>query len=805
MNLYRFKDIIESVTCEQYLATRGVSLAAGNRCNAFWRGGDGMNVHCDGSTFFDHRMKTGGSVIDLCCLCEGLDKQQAAQRLGDLFSVNPRATVQKNKRPRYDELIEEGYTISAQYDYKDEQDTLIYSVIRLQKGDTKEFLQRTPSGWGLRSDTRRLLYNLNAVIGSQLVFIVEGEKDVATLAGWGLVGTTNSGGAGNWESCTNQYLAGKDIIMLADNDKAGQNHAEIVRMNVQARAKSFKIITLSGMVKGDVTDWATLEDGTKEKLLALIANPDPTDEQTQSEELAAAKKENATPFSNYIENESRMVGSSTHKRKQQLPVQIRELVAMSKRRFLNFPRRIGESLFDWNKDANKIVFINNTNALFAWIQRLSGHPVLWSGAEGMVRREELFEGINQEALHYESIGSAPHYPTCDNVFYVHAKLPKPDPTGAKFYELLEFFLPSSDEYRTILRVLFLAPLYRRCPGNKPAWIIDSTGGQGAGKTSLVKMLARLYREDYIDIDIRELNKDYDSVAKRLVSADGRTKRIALYDNVTGVIKCDNLSKLITASSISTRGAYSKNEDTRPNDITHIITTNGATSDTDIARRAFVIKLSPAPRDPKWEVNVDSFIEAHRLQIYADMLHIIENNPITLKQGRTRYPDFETSVMTAACSSMEEYTAMMDQIKKDAEGINMESDNAGEFLELFTEKVLSSTDIPTNALSLPIFVETSVIDKWLSKSSGALKDAKTSQVRQLVMNDTMKGFSKYVERLPPDGCTDSMIPQQKRGLLYIGNNKLVKGVPQSVSFTKLSKSQKLEHVATITFTPTHTEG
>lgn len=808
--IYSFDEIKRSVTCEAYLATQGIELDRSNRCAATWRGGDGANVSCDGSNWYDHRMKTGGSVIDLCMLVQGLTMLQAVSFLGDRFNVAHAAEIKQQKRPRYYELIAEGYTCQAEYRYCDENGVLQYVVLRMvHASKPKEFVQKRvdPDGtehWG-RGNSVCIPYRLQEVIAAQQVFIVEGEKDADTLAKLGIVATTNTGGAKNWDPNQNRYFSGKDVVVLADNDDAGREHAQVVQTNVQLLAKSFRVLTPSKLPKGDVTDWIEQEGGSAEKLMELLNHAsDERSEGGEQEALQLAKLSNQEPFANYVVSSTAMVGAGSRKKKVHTPIQMRELINGIKKRFLNFPRRIGESLFDWNKDKNKIVFIENTNALFAWIQRLSGQQVLWSGVEGMVRREELFYGIFQDALHYESIGAAPHYPTRDNVFYVHPKLPPPDPTCSAFYRLLDFFLPANAEYKLLLRVLFLAPLYHRSLGNKPAWIIDSVGGQGAGKTTIAKKLAMLYGEEYIDIDINELKTSYDQVAKRLVSADGRTKRIALYDNVTGVIKCENLSKLITSSSVSTRGAYSKNEDTRVNDITHIITANGATTDTDIARRAFVIKLAQAPRDPLWERRVDDFIRANRLQIYADMLLMLERNPIQLDHGMTRYSDFETTVMTAACSSEEEYRAMMKRIQADSETVNMDEDNANEFLELFKDKLAGSNNLwdkEPNTASVPIFVEASVIDLWLQNSSGELKNAKTATIRRLIASNTLKGFSKYVEKFPPVNMPEAT---SKRGILWLSNQSLIAGQPINVMITRRAKGGKLDYVVSYPLIPNQGE-
>src|SRR6476659_1037978 len=85
------------------------------------------------------------------------------------------------------------------YPYADEHGEPLFRVCRTASKDFKA--QRYESGqyvWGLNG-TRRVPYNLPAVIGSKYVLIVEGEKDVETLREHGLIATTNPFGAGKWD------------------------------------------------------------------------------------------------------------------------------------------------------------------------------------------------------------------------------------------------------------------------------------------------------------------------------------------------------------------------------------------------------------------------------------------------------------------------------------------------------------------------------------------------------------------------------------------------------------------------------
>jgi len=159
------------------------------------------------------------------------------------------------------------------YDYRDEAGASLFQVIRYAPKDFRQ--RRTDPGqpdkwiWNLQG-VRLVPYNLPEVLKADTVFVVEGEKDVETLRGIGLVGTCNAMGAGKWRQEYNEHFRGKIIAILPDNDKPGRAHSVQVANNLHGLAASVKIIELPGLpAKGDVTDW--IQDGaTKEELSELV-------------------------------------------------------------------------------------------------------------------------------------------------------------------------------------------------------------------------------------------------------------------------------------------------------------------------------------------------------------------------------------------------------------------------------------------------------------------------------------------------------------------------------------------------------
>jgi hypothetical protein len=161
--------------------------------------------------------------------------------------------------------------VVATYDYTDETGTLLFQVLRF---DPKGFAQRRPDGnggWLYNLDgIRRVLYKLSFLVMASTVYLVEGEKDADRLWSLGLPATTCPGGAGKWRAEYNESLRGKRVVILPDNDEAGEQHATKVARSLLTVAKAVKVVCLPGLPeKGDVSEW--LDAGhTKDELAELV-------------------------------------------------------------------------------------------------------------------------------------------------------------------------------------------------------------------------------------------------------------------------------------------------------------------------------------------------------------------------------------------------------------------------------------------------------------------------------------------------------------------------------------------------------
>jgi hypothetical protein len=165
------------------------------------------------------------------------------------------------------------------YDYKDENGELLFQVVRYE---TKEFRQRRPDGnggwqWNL-DGVRRVLYRLPELTKAdpeEPVIVCEGEKDVDRLRERGFIATTNAAGAGKFHLVDSTPLHGRDVVIIPDNDEAGQKHAEQVASILHEKAESIRVLNLPDLPdKGDVSDW--LDSGSDAAKLCDLMSSAPS-------------------------------------------------------------------------------------------------------------------------------------------------------------------------------------------------------------------------------------------------------------------------------------------------------------------------------------------------------------------------------------------------------------------------------------------------------------------------------------------------------------------------------------------------
>jgi hypothetical protein len=149
--------------------------------------------------------------------------------------------------------------LTATYTYTDENGTPLYCVERFeQQGFDKNFRQYRMDSAGNKvyqlGDVRRVPYNLPALLGSDYVILVEGEKDANRLIDKGLVATCFV--SSHWRDNYAELFAQKKVYLLPDNDDSGRRYASRCATGLLDMAAEIKIVDLPGLPEnGDVSDW----------------------------------------------------------------------------------------------------------------------------------------------------------------------------------------------------------------------------------------------------------------------------------------------------------------------------------------------------------------------------------------------------------------------------------------------------------------------------------------------------------------------------------------------------------------------
>ena len=782
MNFYSFADIKTKGDCTALAESEYGVTISGGRCAATWRDGTNpQSVSISKDEFYDHSTKQGGGVIQLAAMKFGGDIQQAQSYLGELYHLTPK---RKTGQPpassdcRYERLKHDGYTEAARYEYKDATGSVRHVTVRMEHPEnTKQFVQGHTNGdgrihWTLK-EVDTVLYRLPEIAASPWVLLCEGEKSADRLAALNLPTTTAPMGAGKWKDDYTAMLEGKNVAIAPDNDEVGIEHANMIARALHKHAASIKIVgPLSDAKKGGIDDWIDeldldVSEAAAAVMVKIKATADweapATDELMPANEYtdamkAEAKQSNAVPFRNYVP-----VDIEVEKRGRKVTEVSKEprthdaMLSDLSRRFLGFPRRVGDSwLFDHDHDTNEIIHIRDSDDLLSWVARRSKLNTDFGRGDAMVTPRQLKSSIRETCRRYEAISGTPDWPRRDDVYYKHGTIPVPDPEHARFWTFVDFFLPASPEDRALIAAFCCSPLWY-IPGiDRPSWIIDSKDGPGCGKTTFVEIVADMYGHAPISTSRQELTNKIDVLIKRCVSQEGRKARVMLIDNIVGVFNSSELADLITRKAITGIPPYGRGEEVRPNNLIFAITANSATVSHDIADRSFYINLSMPEKDndrASWKGRVMDYIERHRLEIVADIIDMLSRHTPFSMPPRLRFAAFEQSILQPCCQTEEMYDSVCSLLKESKEESNIEQDQAREIAEMINAEIarVRNTDV-----ECPVFIHSKLVNSWGRKAISDTHDFKGQPiilVRQLAKAGFLPQCDKDIKRWPTSSRHD----------------------------------------------------
>lgn len=212
-------------------------------------------------------------VLRQCGEPEFAPGQKSESPAAHLNLVKPKA----EPKPFYDgHLTRQGYRATAEYDYATPDGEVLFQVVRYEgAGLDKAFLQRQPDGRGgwFSGRPEPIIYRWPEIAArpSEPIYVVEGEKDVDTLAAAGLLATTAPNGS--WPVDLSP-LRGRTCFVIPDNDTAGEEKAQKIVCLLQGIA-TVRRVDLPGLpLKGDVTDWLAAGNTVEQlQTLAKAAAP----------------------------------------------------------------------------------------------------------------------------------------------------------------------------------------------------------------------------------------------------------------------------------------------------------------------------------------------------------------------------------------------------------------------------------------------------------------------------------------------------------------------------------------------------
>ena len=648
-----------------------------------------------------------------------------------------------------------------EWNYEDATGEAVAMVLRFDRSDGQGGREKTyrpvhpvSGGWAVGDPGKPWpLYDLPAAnVPGRVVHFVEGEKCADALAGLGVAATTTMHGAKSPKHTDFSPLAGRDVVILPDNDPEGEAYAAKVAEILEGLTPParVKVVRLPGLEpKGDVADWLAA-GGTLEELGRIAdvtpwREPEPERQQPPADvppdDRGRDDRRGRRPrFANYrlVERGNRSAPEPLSQ--EQLDTRLRELAP-------GWPKRVGaeDTLFV----VRDLVptYLDSPSRLFAWLDGVA--EVDWTSGGRFISQERYYEHLRMNVEAYDAIETLPHFPRLAGLSYCHRPVPA---AGDNTLEtLLDRFQPWSAEDRELIRAMVLTMLWGGPPGSRPAFLItgpeiDRAGGRGVGKSRLVDACGWLLG-GAIDVTPTEQIAD---VKKRLLSDAARQRRLVRLDNVKSLkFSWADLEGLITSPEVSGWKLW-KGEGRRPNTMVWAITLNGAALSRDIAQRVIPIRLRRPVYSPTWESDLKEFVDARRWEIFADCREILEGPGVALTP-RTRWAPWEKQVLSRCIG----VTACQETIVARQEEFDADGEEAAVVRDYFLERIEAAG---RNPFAEKIFLSNRVAGQWLNEASRTSHDThratavlKNLGIDELHKNDHTRG------------------PRGERGFHWIGDH------------------------------------
>ena len=210
-----------------------------------------------------HSCSAKGDIFRFLTERKGITFKEALKEISDKTGIDNTSIISV-KLHKEDETKR---TPTERYIYTDADGNELYSIMRFD--NPKEFRPFCGGEWKLPEGIEKVPYRLPELEKAgrhELIFVVEGEKDVETIRSFGFLATTKANASGDWtpEFCE-KYFYDKSVIIIPDNDSEGMRKAE-TSWQILKDSKACHAVDLLDKddfykdmpEKSDITDWCDI-------------------------------------------------------------------------------------------------------------------------------------------------------------------------------------------------------------------------------------------------------------------------------------------------------------------------------------------------------------------------------------------------------------------------------------------------------------------------------------------------------------------------------------------------------------------
>lgn len=445
-------------------------------------------------------------------------------------------------------------------------------------------------------------------------------------------------------------------------------------------------------------------------------------------------------FSNAIEYETGELGDDGEPEVKRALLKMADIRADLDAATDRWPRRVCSGLFI-HDPVHGIGWLAKPDALFGWLH--TRRVVKWFGGPQAVTRQNLHAELERTAIAYDAVEAQPHFPPMARHYYTCTQ-PKPG-NGDALRQMVARFTPSTTIDRDLLLALFVTPFWGGLPGQRPAFVLTSDAGRGAGKTTACEIAGHLAG----GLMTVEPSQKIDKLMDRLLSPGADGKRVCLVDNVkTTKFSWAELEALITTPVISGKRMF-VGEWQRPNTLTWCVTINGVNLSTDLAQRSVIIKLDKANYSGSWKDETYRFIDANRDALLADIAGFFEGERWQLEKA-SRWGAWERDVLSRLPEPGDAQALILErQAECDADG------DDGEMIDDHFAERLRELGYDPDTIQVRIPVR--VVAYWFNEATG-----ETNRVASVTRRLNQMAGEGQVRRLAVDKSN-----RHGRGFIYTG--------------------------------------